>query len=336
MRVRLAADEQVLLDRQAGEDAPALGHEGDAERYPPVGAARAPIGCRRRSAPRPARGRRRPATALSSVDLPAPLAPMIATRLALVDVQADAEQRLEVAVATTSTASISSRLTPSRPCQSSVAEVDVAHLRARRSRPRGSPSISLRPASTATIRSTTREQRVHDVLDPDDGDTLGAKLLDRLDQLEHLGLGQPAGDLVEQEHARLGRLAPARARGACARAASADRQARSPCRAGAPVRARRPRRAAGSRCLDRARRLRPRARSRTRSVPRTAAGSGRCGRCPTPAVLVTARACVMSRPSNMTRPRRAGGFRRRRSRASSCRPRSARRCRAPRPPRPRG
>ena len=38
------------------------------------------------------------------------------------------------------------------------------------------------------------------MLDPDDRDSLCAELLDRRDQLEHLGLGQPAPDLVEQEH----------------------------------------------------------------------------------------------------------------------------------------
>ena len=54
------------------------------------------------------------------------------------------------------------------------------------------------------------QQGVHDVLDPHDRRRPSASdLADRVDQFEHLGLGQPTGDLVEQQHA--GCVASARA-----------------------------------------------------------------------------------------------------------------------------
>ena len=49
------------------------------------------------------------------------------------------------------------------------------------------------------------EQRVHDMLDPDDRDTAGAHVLDQRDQRCAFVLGEAAGDFVEQQHAWLGR-----------------------------------------------------------------------------------------------------------------------------------
>ena len=53
------------------------------------------------------------------------------------------------------------------------------------------------------------QQRVDDVLDPDDRHAGRTQIcLIVVDELEHLGFGEPAGDLVEQQHARLGRQCP--------------------------------------------------------------------------------------------------------------------------------
>ena len=68
-----------------------------------------------------------------------------------------------------------------------------------------------------------------------------ADLLDRLDEFEHLGLGEPTGDLVEQQQSSAGWPAPWRVRAACGRAVSAIRRRRWPCRAFRPARARRSR-----------------------------------------------------------------------------------------------
>src|SRR5262249_58319523 len=47
------------------------------------------------------------------------------------------------------------------------------------------------------------EERVNDVLDPDDRDAAAANVPDQVDQRLAFVLGQAAGHLVEQEHARL-------------------------------------------------------------------------------------------------------------------------------------
>ena len=46
---------------------------------------------------------------------------------------------------------------------------------------------------------------MHDVLDPDDRDAGGVDLADGRDQFGAFALGQPAGDLVEQQQPRRGR-----------------------------------------------------------------------------------------------------------------------------------
>ena len=48
------------------------------------------------------------------------------------------------------------------------------------------------------------EQRMDDMLDPDDRDAGRADVLDQRDQRAAFVLGQAAGDLVEQQHARAG------------------------------------------------------------------------------------------------------------------------------------
>ena len=86
------AEPQVVGDRQAREDAPALGGERDAEAHDALGRQAGDRRCRR-STIRPAAAGTRPATAPSSDDLPAPLAPSTVDDLALVDAQADAAER---------------------------------------------------------------------------------------------------------------------------------------------------------------------------------------------------------------------------------------------------
>ena len=56
------------------------------------------------------------------------------------------------------------------------------------------------PKLMATMRSTTASKRVHDVLDPDDGDAAGVEVPDGLDEAVDLALGEAAGDLVQQQH----------------------------------------------------------------------------------------------------------------------------------------
>ena len=59
-----------------------------------------------------------------------------------------------------------------------------------------------RPKLSTTRRLDHGDQRMHDVLDPDDGH---AGVFDRLDELHELGafgFGQPAGDFVEQQEPR--------------------------------------------------------------------------------------------------------------------------------------
>ncbi len=53
-----------------------------------------------------------------------------------------------------------------------------------------------------------RGERMHDVLDPDDRDPAGPDRADDPDQLGHLGIGQPAGDLIEQQQPRAGGQRP--------------------------------------------------------------------------------------------------------------------------------
>jgi hypothetical protein len=82
------------------------------------------------------------------------------------------------------------------------AHVDVAHC--------GRRDHSLRRAladEAAAVQNNQaideREERVNDVLDPDDRDAAAANVPDQVDQRLAFVLGQAAGHLVEQEHARL-------------------------------------------------------------------------------------------------------------------------------------
>ena len=72
----------------------------------------------------------------------------------------------------------------------------------------GSPSQSLLPELDDRDAVDDREQSVHDVLDPDDGHAGRAQLADLFDKLQHLSLGEAAGDLVEQKHIGVGGQSP--------------------------------------------------------------------------------------------------------------------------------
>ena len=178
----------------------------------------------------------------------------------------------------------------------------------------GGPSISLRPKSIAIIRSTTRSRAwtmcsIHTTATP-------AARMSRIvvDQLEHLGLGQAARDLVEEQQPRLGRQR------SCQFEALAFEQRQ---RAGGDVGAvehARPARAPRPRSLRRRSRSTTaapvpirtssrRARSRTRSGPRTDAGSATCVRCPGGSGRVPG-GRVMSTPSRRPCRSRHGGRRR--------------------------
>ena len=163
-------------------------------------------------------------------------------RLGLGDVKVDAEERLEVAVAdvevarrASSAAQVPGRASSAR---SSPRYTD-AHLVRLAMTSCGSPSISLRPESTAIMRSTTRSSActmcsIHTIATP-----VARISLDGLDEFEDLGLGEPAGDLVEQQQTAAASRVPGQARDACDRAASANRRRRWPCRACPPARVRR-------------------------------------------------------------------------------------------------
>ena len=91
----MGADEQVFLDRQRGKQPAPLGHHGDAAHHD--------VGRRQRADRLPVQRNRaarahKPVIERISVDLPAPLAPMIATLSPASRVDIDAEQRLEIAV----------------------------------------------------------------------------------------------------------------------------------------------------------------------------------------------------------------------------------------------
>ena len=181
----------------------------------------------------------------------------------------------------------------------------------------GSPSISLRPASTAIIRSTTRSSActmcsIHTI------DTPVARMpRDRVDQLEHLGLGQAAGDLVEQQQRRLRRQRPGQLEPLAVEQRQRAGQRRWPCRACRPVRSASTA-ASSLRAATAGRRRRTccrRARSRTRVSPSN--GRGICAVRPMPRRQRACAGCrLMSTPAEERRCRgRAAG--RRRSRLSS-------------------
>ncbi len=69
----------------------------------------------------------------------------------------------------------------------------------------GSPCAKTWPKFMTTSRLVNRDQRVHDVLDPDDGRAGRVNFPDGLDQFGAFVLGQTAGNFVEQQKLRLDR-----------------------------------------------------------------------------------------------------------------------------------
>ncbi len=145
------------------------------------------------------------------------------------------------------------------------------------------------------------DQRMHDVLDPDDRHAAATDLLDQRDQRRAFVLGEAAGDLVEQEQARPGRERAGELQPLAVEQASAHRPDGWP---SGRARIARARRRSGRRCRARCGRRRtrpPPPRSRTPSCRRTAAEFGRSAPCRAGSgVRVASR--VMSAPAKMTRP----------------------------------
>ena len=168
----------------------------------------------------------------------------------------------------------------------------------------GAPSPMIRPPARQTSRSTTGDEGADDVLDPDHGDPVGpGRAWTISTSWAHLGVGQPTGDLVEEQQPRPRRERAGRAPAACAGAGRAGRPAGSP-RPGGRSRSRiaaASSRLARPRVAGRPAGRRP-ARSRRRSSPRTAGAPGRCGRCRGGSAR-RRRAAVTARPSSRTTPR---------------------------------
>src|SRR5207302_8211817 len=133
----------------------------------------------------------------SNVDLPAPLAPMMArvspgARLRLTSVSACRYPCWTVRLRTSSIDVDS--------------EVNLFHLRVGENLLRIA-FCDQAAAGEADDAAHGARERVHDVLHPDDRNSTLPDLLDDLDQLGDFGIREPAGDFIEQEDARLGREA---------------------------------------------------------------------------------------------------------------------------------
>src|SRR2546421_1007203 len=174
--------------------------------------------------------------ARSSVDLPAPLAPMMAT------VSPGDTARL---------ISVSARKYPCRTLRARTSssyiysEVHLLDLRVGQHLLR----VAFRDQATACKTDDSADgasQRVHDVLHPDDGHRALPHLIDDLEELGHFRVGQAAGDLIKQEDAWLGRqpageleafpLQQAEAAGRTVRVLRQPRLLEDPCRGGVTLR----------------------------------------------------------------------------------------------------
>ena len=109
-------------------------------------------------------GRTSPATELSSVVLPAPFAPRIATPRRP-HAHADARERLVPAIGVAQSVHLKHPRPPDR----------RGSPRGRAARRAGGPSAILRPAFITTHAAAQRAHRGHDVLDQDDGDALARR-----------------------------------------------------------------------------------------------------------------------------------------------------------------
>ena len=161
------------------------------------------------------------------------------------------------------------------PYRSSCTSRDRHHRVAARLRRR------FRPKLITSSRSTDREQRVHDMLDPDDRRRRAARisLMVSMRSWHSFSVSPPA---ISSSSSSFGSVASARASSSRLRSSSGQRcRPRRLALASRPVRSSR----STQRSLHASARERPRrtwrrpADSRTPSCPRTAAGSGRSGRC---------------------------------------------------------
>ena len=214
----VGADEEVLLQRHRGEEPATFGHERYAPAQPLLGRAVREVHPSKRTAPDV--GRCSPAIVRSRVDLPAPLAPTIASDLPGARAARDVVERAELPVVDDEVLHLQERAGAAPPplttsaCDGSLtwpaplrsrrvgAEVDLAHASGLASTARGSPSPITAPPPDADQALHSGDERPHHVLDPDHGHALGRGVLDDPGQLAHLEVGEPAGDLVEQQQLR--------------------------------------------------------------------------------------------------------------------------------------
>ena len=202
---------------------------------------------RRRSVIGPDAAALSPAMVRSRVDLPAPLAPMMACTSPAPTRQADTRSARAAgrgarsghgprAAASrcrrggTGRSRLGTPVTALRPGPPASASEVVASVPRNTSRTAGSastsagaPSPTMRPPARQSRRSTVGGQRAHDVLDPDDGHALAADGPHDLHELGHLGVGQAARHLVQQQQPRDWWPAPWPAPAACAGAGRAAR-----------------------------------------------------------------------------------------------------------------
>ena len=163
-RRAVAADQEILLDRQRGKQPPPFRHQRDAALT--IRTARAPPIALAVEADAPRRARHEPGDGLQEGRFAGAVGADDGDRLAGSTSSVDAEQRLEVAVE-------GGRARASREAPSDAsrldAEIDFAHL-GESITACGSPSAILRPKFEHDEPVDHGEQRMHDVLDPDDRD----------------------------------------------------------------------------------------------------------------------------------------------------------------------
>ena len=144
----------------------------------------------------PVRSRSSPASALTSVLLPAPFGPTTLDDLAVLDPEVDAADRARLAVERPQPRDVKQRLpAPGRPGDGRVAHHGVRARRRRASCPWSSTTMRVARPVTTRIRCSTRTIVVPALVDPaQDGE-----------RLVELGRVQAGEDLVEQQQRRLRR-----------------------------------------------------------------------------------------------------------------------------------
>ena len=189
----IRADDQVLAHREAGEHAPPLGDERDTHAHALV---RGELVDRLAVEQHVAGG-----GALQTGDgaqqrgLAASVGADEGKRHAFFDLERDLEERLEVAVEDVDVFELEDDIAHSGvPPHVAGLHLVAAHDLVR---------IALDEVAAEADGDDAlhdREESVDDVLDPDDRDALAVEVLDGVDEDLHLALGEPPGDLVQEQH----------------------------------------------------------------------------------------------------------------------------------------